>query len=116
MKRTRLWSGTIALLVGLAWVGPATAGDPNGDFMVRVLGAVVDPDTNVNSLTFNGAAADGADADVDTEVIPAATLTYSSTRTWLWNCSAVSPILESKAKARCQGLASLGQVGSFPPS
>ncbi|MGI9404035.1 MAG: OmpW/AlkL family protein [Hyphomicrobium sp.] len=76
MKSARLWSGALALLVAFAWAGPATAGDPNGNFMLRVLGAVVDPDTNVGMVTADGEPVDGADADVETEVIPAATLTY----------------------------------------
>lgn len=64
-----------ALMAGLAVAGamagaavPAQAGDNGGDFMVRVLGTVVDPDAEGTVL--------GLDADVSTEVIPALTLTY----------------------------------------
>ena len=115
MKRARLWSGTLALLVGLAWVGPATAGDPNGDFMVRVLGAVVNPDTNVNSLTLNGGAVDGADADVDTEVIPAATLTYFFNKNLAVELFCCFANIGIEGKGALSGLGKLGTSWIFPP-
>jgi outer membrane protein len=43
--------------------------------MIRVLGTVVDPDTEA-TVRVGGAVIPGADADVSTEVIPALTLGY----------------------------------------
>ena len=64
--------------LGLAVIGgavPAMAGSDNGNFMVRALGTVVDPDSEA-TVSAGGAVIPGADADVSTEVIPALTLTY----------------------------------------
>jgi outer membrane protein len=73
----KIGSGIRASVAGLAVSGaiataavPAQAGDYSGDFMVRVLGTVVDPDAD-------GAAGAGTiPVDVSTEVIPALTLSY----------------------------------------
>jgi outer membrane protein len=54
---------------------PAAAGSDDGNFMVRVLGTVVDPDTEA-TVRAGGLVIPGADADVSTEVIPALTLSY----------------------------------------
>ncbi|MEL6216327.1 MAG: OmpW family outer membrane protein, partial [Pseudomonadota bacterium] len=55
----------------------ANAGDYTGDFMVRILGAGVITQDNVNSLTANGADISGVvGAEITGEFIPAATLTY----------------------------------------
>jgi len=48
--------GGAALLASAATALPAYAGDPSGNFMVRVLGTVVDPATEVKSLTANDSA------------------------------------------------------------
>jgi hypothetical protein len=61
--------------LGLAVIGgavPAMAGSDNGNFMVRALGTVVDPDSEA-TVSAGGAVIPGADADVSTEVIPALT-------------------------------------------
>jgi outer membrane protein len=66
----------LGLSLGVLWgAGPAVAGSDDGNFMVRVLGTVVDPDTEATVRT-GGVAIPGADADVSTEVIPALTLSY----------------------------------------
>jgi outer membrane protein len=70
-----LWA---ALGLGLGLAGsafPAMAGSDDGNVMVRVLGTVVDPDTDA-TVRAGGAVIPGADADVSTEVIPALTLSY----------------------------------------
>ena len=82
MRAKTLVMGAVALVAGAAAALPAHAGNNNGDFMVRVLGTVVDPDTNTKSVTANGAAIAGADADVSTQVIPALTLSYFLTNNW----------------------------------
>ena len=54
-------------------------GDYSGDFMVRLGASVVHPDSGATVFN-NGAVIAGADAEVSTEVIPSATLTYSATK------------------------------------
>jgi outer membrane protein len=74
----KMTNALVALGVALGMVGataPALAGDPNGDFMVRVLGTVVDPDSQA-TVKAGGVRIPDADADVSTQFIPAATLTY----------------------------------------
>jgi outer membrane protein W len=51
---------------------PAAAGDEHGNFMVRTLVTVVDPDTDA-TVRAGGTVIPGADADASTEVIPALT-------------------------------------------
>jgi len=68
----------IAVLAASAMVAvaaPASAGSNTGNVMVRVLGTVVDPDTEAK-VSAGGAVLPGASADVSTEVIPALTLSY----------------------------------------
>lgn len=61
-------------LAALGLSGPVSAGDYNGDFMIRAGVSVVAPDSSAN--VFNNGLVAGADAEVSTEVIPSATLTY----------------------------------------
>lgn len=76
---TRTARGALAALgLGMGLMGsalPAAAGSDDGNFMVRVLGTVVDPDTDA-TVRAGGLVIPGADADVSTEVIPALTLSY----------------------------------------
>ncbi len=51
------------------------AGDYNGDFMIRLGASVVHPDSSADVFS-GGVPVAGADAEVSTEVIPSATLTY----------------------------------------
>ena len=70
---TRLARGALAVLG--VWLGvisgvlPAAAGSDDGNFQVRVLATVVDPETDA-TVRAGGAVLPGADADVSTEVIP----------------------------------------------
>jgi outer membrane protein len=59
----------------MSGVLPAAAGSDDGNVMVRVLGTVVDPDTDA-TVKVGGAKFPGADAEASTEVIPALTLSY----------------------------------------
>jgi outer membrane protein len=65
--------GLVASIVGMSPL--AVAGSDDGNFQVRVLATVVDPDTDA-TVKAGGVVIPGADADVSTEVIPATTLTY----------------------------------------
>lgn len=65
----------LALALGVAVAAPAQAGDYNGNFLARVQGTVVAPDSSATVFK-GGVPIAGADADVSTEVIPTLTLTY----------------------------------------
>jgi outer membrane protein len=69
----RIALGLVTSMMGLS--PPAVAGSEDGNVMIRVLGTVVDPDTEA-TVRAGGAVIPGADADVSTEVIPALTLGY----------------------------------------
>ncbi len=90
------------------------AGDRNGDFMVRILGSVVAPDADADVRNAAGLIA-GADADINTRVIPAATLTYFFTN----NIAAELFCCFTKHTVEAQGsIAALGDLGDswiFPP-
>lgn len=58
---------------------PPSAGSDDGKIGIKVLGTVVDPDTDA-TVRAGGAVIPGADADVSTEVIPALTLDYYFTK------------------------------------
>jgi outer membrane protein len=94
---------------------PAMAGDPNGDFMVRVLGTVVDPDSEA-TVRAGGAVIPGADAEVSTQFIPAATLTYffnPSISAELFCCFAKHDI---EATRTISGLGKIADTWIFPPA
>jgi outer membrane protein len=104
-----------AVAAGLALAsGPALA-DENGNFMVRVLGTVVHPDTDA-TVSSGGVVLAGADADVSTEVIPALTLTY------FLNKNVAVELFCCFAKHEVEGegsLAALGEIADswiFPPA
>ena len=70
----------VALAALGAWLGiaaPATAGNYDGDTLVRVQGTVVIPDS---SADVKGSPIPGASADVSTEVIPTLTITHFFTK------------------------------------
>jgi outer membrane protein len=95
--------------------GSAFAGSDNGNFMVRVLGTVVDPDTSA-TVRAGGAVIPGADADVSTEVIPAATLTYflnQNIALELFCCFAKHDI---EGKGTIAGLHEIADTWIFPPA
>jgi outer membrane protein len=75
--RTGVLCSLIALGGAFAAPQSATAGDYNGNFMVRVLGAGVLTQDSVNSLTAGGVdVSNVVGAEISDEFIPAATLTY----------------------------------------
>ena len=107
-----------ALGLGLGLIGgslPAAAGSNDGNFMVRVLGTVVDPETEA-TVRAGGTVLPGADADVSTEVIPALTLSY------FFNKNLAVELFCCFAKHEIDGkgtIASLGEVADtwiFPPA
>ncbi len=107
-----------ALVLGLGAVygaAPASAGDDHGNVMVRVLGTVVDPDTDA-TVRAGGVVLPGADADVSTEVIPALTLSY------FFNQNLAVELFCCFAKHQIDGkgsIAFLGEIADtwiFPPA
>ncbi len=115
MRAKTLVMGAVALVAGAAAALPAQAGDNNGDFMVRVLGTVVDPDTNTKSVTANGAAIAGADADVSTQVIPALTLSYFLTNNWALELFCCFSKHDVDGKGSIAGLGEIADTWIFPP-
>jgi len=114
MRKARLWVGAVALMAGAAGAWPAQAGDENGNVMVRVLGAVVAPQTDVNSLTSNGVAIPG-DADVSTQVIPALTLSYFVTNNWALELFCCFTKHNIDGKGALAGAGRLADSWIFPP-
>lgn len=108
--------------VALTWAAaafgtalPASAGDENGNVMVRVLGTVVDPDSSA-TVRAGGAIIPGADAEVSTEVIPALTLSY------FLNKNIALELFCCFAKHEIDGKGSIGNLNEiadtwiFPPA
>ncbi|MFM1813396.1 MAG: hypothetical protein RLZ98_91 [Pseudomonadota bacterium] len=109
-------AGALALAAGLALTAPerAAAGDYNGDFMVRFGASVVHPDSGATVFN-NGAVIAGADAEVSTEVVPSATLTYFLNRNLaleLFCCFAKHDV---DGKGTLNGV-NLGDTWIFPPA
>ena len=82
-----------------AWLGiaaPATAGNYDGDTLVRVQGTVVIPDSSADVKGLPGAS-----AEVSTEVIPTLTITHFFTSRP--SCFAASPNSMQKAVVILKG-------------
>lgn len=97
-----------AALALTAVSAPASAGDYNGDFLVRLQGTVVAPDSSADVYA-GGALIPGADADVSTEVLPTLTLTYFFNK----NIAAELFCCFAKFDAEGKGLLSGTDLGSF---
>ena len=123
MRTLRSAIAALAMAFGLAQ--SAAAGDYNGNFMVRVLGAGVITQDELSSLrSVSGAPvsdlkAAGFDAEVSNEFIPAATLTYFVTKNLsleLFCCFAKHSI-DLKAPAAFAALAgTVAETWIFPPA
>ncbi len=107
----------LAVAASLVLTGAATtavAGDYKGDFMVRAGVSVVAPDSSATVYS-GGAVIPGADAEVSTEVIPSATLTYFLTdniAAELFCCFAKHQV---DGKGALNGV-DLGDTWIFPPA
>ncbi len=115
MQTMKARLGAVILLAVVGSAGAAQAGDTQGNFMIRVLGTVVDPATDVKSVTDDGAAITGANASVSTEVIPALTLTYFFDPNWaveLFCCFSKHNI---DGKGSLAGLGEIADTWIFPP-
>jgi outer membrane protein len=88
----------------------AAAGSDNGNFQIRALVTVVDPQTDA-TVKAGGVVIPGADADVSTEVIPATTLTY------FFNENLAAELFCCFAKHEIDGkgtIAPLGEIADTP--
>ncbi|MGZ8416978.1 MAG: OmpW/AlkL family protein [Methyloceanibacter sp.] len=117
MKRTA--GGALAALgLGLGLIGwalPAAAGSDDGNFQVRVLGTVVDPDTDA-TVRAGGITISGANAEASTEVIPALTLSYflsPNLAVELFCCFAKHEI---DGKGTIANLGEIADTWIFPPA
>lgn len=93
---------------------PAAAGSESGNFLVRVQGTVLDPDSSANVFAA-GAPLAGADAKVDTEVLPTLTLTYFLNKNLALELFCCFAKLEAEGKGVLKGH-DLGDFWVFPPA
>lgn len=114
IKKALVAAGSLAL-AALGMTSAATAGDYNGDFLVRLQGTYLDTDDNMQSAISTGAGNLTALVDTYTtnSVLPTATLTYFFNKNFaaeLFCCFAKSTVKIEGAVA--------GEVGNtwmFPP-
>jgi outer membrane protein len=123
MKTMRTALTALAMAVGLTQA--AAAGDNNGNFMVRVLGAGIITQDDLSSLrSVSGAPvpdlkAAGFDASVSDEVVPAATLTYFLNKNFALEllCCFAQHNVDLKAPAGFAALSgSVAETWIFPPA
>lgn len=98
----------------MAAAAPAYAGSESGNFMVRVQGTVVSPDSSADVFS-GGAPLTGADAEVKTEVIPTATLTYFLNKNLALELFCCFAKMEAEGKGAIDGV-DLGSFWVFPPA
>ena len=117
MLKTKGLMAAVATVASAATLAatPVMAGNYGGDFMIRAGVTVVHPDAS-GEVSAAGVPIAGSDADVSTEVIPSATLTYFFTR----NIAAELFCCFAKHQAEAEGsIAALGEVADFwifPPA
>jgi outer membrane protein len=115
MTGTKFFWAAMACASGLAvTAAPAVAGSESGNFMVRVQGTVVDPDSSAK-VSAGGAPLAGADAEVDTEVLPTLTLSYFLTKNVAVELFCCFANMEAEGKGAINGV-DLGDFWVFPPA
>jgi outer membrane protein len=122
MAQVRTLIAATAMAAAVAFSGqPAAAGSESGNVMVRVLGAVVDPDAS-GKVSSDGTvlpAANpipGSDADVGTEVIPALTLSYFLTRNVAVELFCCFAEMHADAEGSIKSLGQVADFWVFPPA
>lgn len=119
MGMARTARSAIAIVgLGFALMGgaaPALAGSDDGNFMVRALGTVVDPDAEA-TVSAGGVVIPGADADVSTEVIPALTLTYFLNKNFAVELFCCFAQHEIDGKGAIAALGEIADTWIFPPA
>lgn len=120
MLRKTLAAASMALGLGMA--NAATAGDYNGNFMIRLQGTGVITQDKVKSLDLapnTDLRALGFDASVSNEIIPAATLTYFLTKNValeLFCCFAKHSVDLSTPAANAALAGNVADMWIFPPA
>lgn len=104
----------VAAGMALAVTDPALAGDRNGNFMVRIQGTVIDPDSSADVYS-GGTLVPGYDAEVSTEIVPTATLTYFFNKNLAIELLCCFAKLEAEGKGLIKN-ADLGDFWIFPPA
>jgi outer membrane protein len=113
-KLKSLWAAAICASGLTVAALPAAAGSESGNFLVRIQGTVVDPDSSADVFA-GGARVDGADAEVDTEVLPTLTLTYFFNKNLALELFCCFAKLEAEGKGIIDNV-DLGDFWVFPPA
>jgi outer membrane protein len=111
--KSKMMSAAVAFAM-MAAAAPAYAGSETGNFMVRVQGTVVDPDSSA-TVKAGGVVQQGWDAEVDTEVLPTLTLSYFLNKNIAVELFCCFAKLEAEGKGGINGL-DLGDFWVFPPA
>jgi outer membrane protein len=111
--KSKMMRAVMALAITGAAV-PAYAGSETGNFMVRIQGTVVDPVSSADVFA-GGSQLTGADAEVKTEVIPTATLTYFLNNNLALELFCCFAKMEAEGKGAINGV-DLGDFWVFPPA
>lgn len=115
-EMTRGLMGAISFGLCLACgMHQATAGSDDGNVMVRVLGTVVDPDTDA-TVKAGGVAIPSANAEASTEVIPALTLSYFLNKNFAVELFCCFSKHEIDGKGAIAGLGEIADTWIFPPA
>ncbi len=112
----KYWIAAVAVIVGMAAIAPASAGDSNGNLQVKVGVTGVIFDDKTTSTTVDGISTPLGQAEVNDTVIPTLMINYYLTKNWsveLFCCFA-----ELNVKGKSEALGDLGKLAStwvFPP-
>jgi len=115
MPRLSRLLATFALIAGMAAmaISPAFAGSESGNFMVRLQGTVVDPDSSADVFA-GGVLQPTWDAEVDTVVLPTLTFTYFFNKNLAVELFCCFAKFDADGKGGIGGL-DLGDFWTFPP-
>jgi outer membrane protein len=111
--KLKMMSAAVAVAT-IAAAAPAYAGSETGNFMVRVQGTVVDPDSSA-TVKAGGVVQSTWDAEVSTEVIPTLTLSYFLNKNIAVELFCCFAKMNAEGKGDINGM-DLGDFWIFPPA
>jgi outer membrane protein len=111
--KLKMMSAAVAVAT-IAAAAPAYAGSETGNFMVRVQGTVVDPDSSA-TVKSGGVVQSTWDAEVSTEVIPTLTLSYFLNKNIAVELFCCFAKMNAEGKGDINGM-DLGDFWIFPPA
>jgi outer membrane protein len=111
--KLKMMSAAVAVAT-IAAAAPAYAGSETGNFMVRVQGTVVDPDSSA-TVKAGGIVQSTWDAEVSTEVIPTLTLSYFLNKNIAVELFCCFAKMNAEGKGDIDGM-DLGDFWIFPPA